>query len=141
MNTFLKTISLILMMIFFVFSLSCSNDVTKTGNGIDAKYAGKYSAEVNRKHKNGNIENGRATFIINNDGSVKGSVTYYGGSNPEDVELSKEYIVKISDNSYSAEINFMGLKKYTFTFNNNILQLNIINEDNSITSGRLIKSN
>ncbi|WP_239679630.1 hypothetical protein [Brachyspira hyodysenteriae] len=128
-------------MIFFVFSLSCSNDVTKTGNGIDSKYAGKYSAVITRKDQNGNIEDGRATFTINNDGSVKGSVTYYGGSNPEDVELSKEYIVKISDNSYSAEINFIGLKKYTFTFNNNILKLNIINEDNSITSGQLIKSN
>ncbi|WP_239650411.1 hypothetical protein [Brachyspira hyodysenteriae] len=99
-----------MIIIFFVFSLSCSNDVTKTGNSIDSKYAGKYSAVITRKYQSSNIEDGRATFTINNDGSVKGSVTYYGGLNPEYIELSKEYIVKISDNSYSAEINFMGLK-------------------------------
>ncbi|AEM23325.1 hypothetical protein Bint_2731 [Brachyspira intermedia PWS/A] len=137
MKTLLKTISLTLMIIFLA---SCSNDITKTGSGIDSKYQGKYSGAINRKHQNG-IEDGRATFTINNDGSVKGSVTYYGGSNPEDVELSKEIIIKNSDNSYSAEINFTGLKKYTFTFNNNMLELNIVNEDNSVTSGQLTESN
>ncbi|MEI0484975.1 hypothetical protein [Brachyspira intermedia] len=49
-------------------------------------------------------------------------------------------IIKNSDNSYSAEINFTGLKKYTFTFNNNMLDLNIVNEDSSVTSGQLIQS-
>ena len=137
MKTFLKTISLTLIIIFLV---SCSNDITKIGSGIDSKYEGKYSGAINRKHQNGIIEDGRATFTINNDGSVKGSVIYYGGSNPEDVELSKEMIIKNSDNSYSAEINFTGLKKYTFTFNNNMLDLNIVNEDSSVTSGQLIQS-
>lgn len=137
MKTFLKTISLTLIIIFLV---SCSNDITKTGGGIDSKYQGKYSGAINRKDKNGIIEDGRATFTINNDGSLKGSVTYFGGSNPEDVELSKEMIIKNSDNSYSAEINFTGLKKYTFTFNNNMLDLNIVNEDSSVTSGQLIQS-
>lgn len=74
MKTFLKTISLTLIIIFLV---SCSNDITKIGSGIDSKYEGKYSGAINRKHQNGIIEDVRATFTINNDGSVKGSVTYF----------------------------------------------------------------
>ncbi|MEI0484976.1 hypothetical protein [Brachyspira intermedia] len=55
MKTFLKTISLTLMIIIFV---SCSNDITKIGGGIDSKYEGKYSGAINRKDKNGIIEMG-----------------------------------------------------------------------------------
>ncbi|PTY39301.1 hypothetical protein [Brachyspira hampsonii] len=141
MKTFLKTISIILIIISCILYLSCSNDVTKIGDGIDIKYAGKYSAEINRKYQNGNIEQAKATFTINNDGSLTGLITYYGGSPSENIELSKGNITKISDNSYSAEQNFIGLKKYTFTFKDNILELNIVNEDNSVTSGQLIKYN
>ncbi|ASJ21626.1 hypothetical protein [Brachyspira hampsonii] len=141
MKTFLNTISAIFIIIFCILFVSCSNNITKIGDGIDSKYAGKYSAEINRKHQNGNIEQARATFTINNDGSLTGLITYYGGSPSEKIELSKENIMKIADNSYSAEQNFIGLKKYTFTFNNNTLELNIVNEDNSVTSGQLIKSN
>lgn len=121
MKTFLKTIYYISAIIFCMLSISWSNDVTKTGDGIDTKYAGKYSAEINRKYQNGNIELAKAAFTINNDGSLTGLITYYGGSPSENIELSKGNITKISDNSYSAEQNFIGLKKYTFTFKDNIL--------------------
>lgn len=135
MKNFLKTIFIIFSFIF----ISCSNDVTKTGTGIDTKYRGQYSGDVTRKHKNGSNENGKASFTVNDDGSLKGSINYYGGYKYENVEISSGNINKISDNAYSAEINFVGFKKYTFIFKGSIMEIKIINEDDSITSGQLLK--
>ena len=141
MKTFLKTISLIFMIIFFVFSLSCSNNLTNSGNGVDKKYAGTYSGEITKKYPNGSITTGMATYTVNDNGSISGLITYDVSSSSDKVELSKERIVKISDNSYKAEPNFTVPKKYTFTFNDKIMELNIDDsEDNSVISANLINS-
>ena len=76
MKTFLKTISLIFMIIFFVFSLSCSNNLTNSGNGVDKKYAGTYSGEITKKYPNGSITTGMATYTVNDNGSISGLITY-----------------------------------------------------------------
>ncbi|WP_295154678.1 hypothetical protein [uncultured Brachyspira sp.] len=138
MKTFIKTIFTILMMISFVFAVSCLNDFTKTGEGIDKKYAGKYfSSSIEKNAKGIIIENGKADFTVNNDGSIEGVINIDGEA--IEIKFSKGNIFKTADNNYTAEADLIGeLDKYTFTFNDKIMELNIAN-DNYTISGSLIR--
>ena len=121
------------LIILSIFLFSCSNK-----NSVEdiSKYKNIYRGSVNTTTASEKqlIVN-TATVTVDENSSV--NVLMEGGNvYDKNVNIVKEELTKVNDNSYSAQKDG---DNYTFTFYNDYMNLNIHNANNSITDGKLPK--
>ncbi|WP_157151331.1 hypothetical protein [Brachyspira sp. SAP_772] len=122
-----------LSIVLSIFLFSCTNR-----NSVEniAKYQGTYRASVNTTPASERqlIVN-TATVKVDENSSIN-VLMEAGNAYDKNVDIAKEELTKVNDNSYSAQKDG---NSYTFTFYNDYMNLNIHNTDNSITDGQLPK--
>ena len=122
-----------LLIILSILLYSCTNK-----NSVEdiSKYKGTYRGSVNTTPTSERqlIVN-TATVKVDENSSI--NVLLEGGNiYDKNVDITKEELTKVNDNSYSAKKDG---RNYTFTFYNDYMNLNIYNTDNNITDGQLPK--
>ena len=138
MNTVIKTLLLISMLFmggclnFFTNSSSDNND------GIDKKYIGTYIGTITTIENNNIQSQNQATVIVGSGGFVQIRVS--GSTMNIMINIYKEDIIKISDNAYKASATSSGyIYNFTFSFNNNLMNLYFTRNDNTVSDGNLQK--
>ena len=128
MKHIIKKVLILLPIIIFIFS--CKNNT-----GV-SKYQGTYRGSVNTiPDTERQLIVNTATVKVDENSSI--NVIMEGGNiYDKNVNIVKEELTKVNDNSYSAKKDG---RNYTFTFYNDYMNLNIYNTDNNITDGQLPK--
>ena len=122
-----------LLIILSLFLFSCTNK-----NSVEniVKYKGTYRGSViTTPDLEKQLIVNTATVKIDENSSI--NVVMEGGNiYDKNVDIVKEELTKVDDNSYTAKKDG---NNYTFTFYNDYMNLNIYNTDNYITDGQLPK--
>ena len=119
----------LILLSFVVFIYSCTNNT-----GV-SKYQGTYEGSTVTMQNARQLPNNKTTVKVNENSLV--NVIMEGGNiYDKNVNISKEELTKINDDSYTAQKDG---NSYIFDFNKDYLSLTITNTDNTTTEGKLSK--
>ena len=141
----MKKVLKILLLISMLFICGCLNFFTNSSSnnandGIDKKYIGTYQGNITTIENNNIQSQNQATVTVGSGGFVQIRVS--GSTMNLMVNIYKEDIIKVSDNVYKASATSSGyIYNFTFSFNNNWLNLYFTRSDNSVSEGTLQKVN
>ena len=138
MNPIIK-IFIIISMLFMGGCLNFfTNSSSDNNDGIDKKYIGTYIGTITTIENNNIQSQNQATVIVGSGGFVQIRVS--GSTMNIMINIYKEDIIKISDNVYKASATSSGyIYNFTFSFNNNLMNLYFTRNDNTVSDGNLQK--
>ena len=141
MNNKLIKILLLISMLFICGCLNFFTNSSSTNNdGIDKKYIGTYQGQITTIENNNIQSQNTANVTVGSGGFVQ--IRISGSTMNLMVNIYKEDIIKVSDNLYKASATSSGyIYNFSFSFNNNWLNLYFTRSDNSVSEGNLNKIN